>query len=100
MTNYEDLMISTQNFFAVLPHNGRFHFNTYSELNQFCKRNDLVTEDQDIRLGYDSEFTTNTFMFYDTQDYIAPKLIAEVERNQHKKKIEEIFDNLDDYFGL
>jgi len=98
--NYEDLMISNQNFFMVLPFNGRFHFNLYSELQSFCKQNDLLIDDQDIRLGYDSELTLNTFQFFDTQDYIEPKLIAEVERNQHRKKIANIFNEIDDFCGV
>jgi len=51
-------------------------------------------------LGYDSELTLNTFQFFDTQDYIEPKLIAEVERNQHKKKIANIFNEIDDFCGV
>jgi len=92
MTNYDDLLITNQNFFVVLPFHGRFHFNTYDELVEYCKNFKLIVDDQDIRLGYDSLLPLNTFAFYDEQDYINGSLIQKVEHNQYRKYICNIFE--------
>ena len=92
MTNFDDLFITNQNFFIVLSTYGRYHFNSYKELVKYCKSHDLVVDDQDIRLGYDSSLTLNTFAFYDHQDYINGELIRKVERNQYRKTIESFFE--------
>lgn len=94
MTDYNDLLISDQNFFVVLPEYNRFHFNTYPELVEYCETNDMVIDDLDIRLGYDSKLTVNTFVFYDQQDFINGELINKVERNQFKTAINKVFNGL------
>lgn len=94
MTNFDDLFISDQNFYIVLSTYGRYHFNYYSELVKYCKSHDRVVDDQDIRLGYDSSLSLNTFAFYDFQDYINGELIQKVERNQYRKVIDCMFDDV------
>jgi len=91
MINYDNFLITDQNFFIVLP-DDRYHFNTCKELRKYCRLNNCKINNLDIRLGYDSLLKLNTFCFYDTQNKITSKLISEVEKDLHNKEIAKIFD--------
>lgn len=94
MDVFDNLLITTQKFYMVLPNYGRYHFSTYDELVKYCKLMKLKMDDQDIRLGYDSPMSLNTFAFYDEQDFINGSLILKVERNQYRKVIDGMFDDV------